>query len=106
MLAALVHPSGHSEIFRSSLGLSSPPLSSLPYFLCKGVCEGACRRCVEGHGGYKPCTGKTRARGRIMNYPANRAKLEFPGKVGKSAKVGICIRNPYLSILTRSVKNP
>ena len=32
-----------------------------------------------------------------MNYPANRAKLEFPAKVGISSKVGICIRNPYLS---------
>ena len=36
-----------------------------------------------------------------MNYPANRAKLEFLGKVGKSTKVGICIRNPYLSTLSK-----
>ena len=29
-----------------------------------------------------------------MNYPANRAKLEFPGKDEESAKVVICITHP------------
>ena len=36
----------------------------------------------------------------------HRAKFEFPAKVGKSAKVGSCTRNPYLILLRRSVKNP
>ena len=34
-----------------------------------------------------------------MNYPANRAKLEFPGKDEESPK--FCITNPYLSTLSK-----
>ena len=43
-------------------------------------------------GGFRTNCLWTAVRGRIMNYPANRAKLEFPGKDEESPKLWFVLR--------------